>query len=338
MRKIYFITVMLLSVTGAAQQRTFTKSVSTNYATKQVTFNISWAAGSRGTSGTRTYNSKVWVLIDYLEIRSGVPYGSWQRATIDLSKLPANCTSDGTNNKGFWYQGQASSAQNANITITLVGVPEQFKWCAIVSDCPPQAVYNGSANLTFKGTAPFYVTYENESPTTITAKNYNSLDKNVVAMTDATSCPGCKMRNQNAGIGNCCTGLTLVNGYCRDLVADNAAKITCSSIEYEVKQTEFSSTWSPNNGCPSGWTWPSPALLKCMWSNGLLNNTGDYWSGQGGSTGCEICCSDNPSANSALVLCTVSSWPWCSSGAGKVAGLIHNYNTSGWKYLVRCTR
>ncbi len=182
---------MLLSVATTVQQRSFTKSVSVNYATKQVTFNISWAAGSRGTSGASTYNSKVWVLVDYQEVRNNAPYGSWQRANIDLTKLPANCTADGTNTKGFWYQGQTSAAQNANITITLTDVPTQFKWCAFASDCPPNVVANNGGVYTFRGTPPFTLTAVNGTTKqivnekTATATALSIIPKTI---TDATGC------------------------------------------------------------------------------------------------------------------------------------------------------
>ncbi len=267
-KKTYLFAFMLLGIVATAQQRTFTKSVSANYATRQVTFNISWAAGSRGTYTGKVYNSKVWVLVDYQEIQNGTLAGSWKRADIDLTKLPANCTADGTNAKGFWYQGQATAEQNATVTVTLKNVPAQFNWCAFASDCPPQAVYNGGSSFTFKGTAPFYVTYENESPTTVTTKSYSSLDKNVIAMTDATGCPaGCKMRNQAVSEGACCSGLTLVGGYCRDLVADNVLSYTGCGFEVKNKPTE-TSFWSESLcDATSGWHLPTNAQLQCMWSN-----------------------------------------------------------------------
>ncbi len=192
MRKIFFIAVMLLSMSVTAQQRTFTKSVNVNYATKQVTFKISWAAGSRGVSGASTYHSKVWVWVDYQEVQNNNPYGDWKRADIDLSKLPANCTADGTNTKGFWYQGQATAAQDATITITLTGVPPQFKWCAFASDCPPSVVINTNQDGSFKGTSPFTLTYTDGTMGMVNLKgNVRIPDgKPVQSIRDATTCPG----------------------------------------------------------------------------------------------------------------------------------------------------
>ncbi len=285
MKKIYIIAAMLLTVAAAAQQRTFVKSLKTDHVTKQVTLNISWAAGSRGTSSGKVYNSKVWVLVDYQEFRGDAPYGAWQRADIDLSNLPANCTADATNTKGFWYQGQTSSAQNADITITLTGVPAQFKWCAYASDSPPSAVYNGSTTFTLRGTTPFYITYQGESPATVNAKTYTSDDsKEIVAMIDATGCPaGCKMRNQAISDGACCSGLTAVGGYCRDLTADKAVKFSGCGYDLEVETMNRipSASWWTTQICPSGWRQALVDEYQCFWSTpafaGNTNMVGSCW-------------------------------------------------------------
>ncbi len=271
MQKIYFIVIMLLSVMANAQQRTFTKSVRTDYATKQVTFNISWAAGSRGVSGENTYNSKVWVLVDYQEIRGGVPYGSWQRATMDLTKLPTDCTADGANTKGCWYQGQATAAQNASITVTLTNVPAQFRWCAFASDCPPQMIVNSATNIQLKGTSPFTIKYADNTTDIVTVKTYSlRTGKTLVSISDTTKAPGviqCLTRDQIAINNYCCSGQTLVNGYCRDLIADQATVMSCNSTELEIKLTDPGvKTWDSYQ-CPNGWRLPKNTELNCMWTN-----------------------------------------------------------------------
>ncbi len=186
-QQFFFFAVMLFSVASVAQQRTFVKSVDADYATKQVTFNISWTAGSRGTYGGKVYNSKVWVGVDYQEIRNNAPYGTWKRAAIDLTKLPANCTAEGSNTNGFWYQGQAMATQNAAITVTLIGVPAQFKWCAFASDCPPAATATyGLYRL--HGTPPFAIKYNGSSTTVTNSTMFNA--GCIIEISDATGCPG----------------------------------------------------------------------------------------------------------------------------------------------------
>ncbi len=181
-KKLFFFAAMLISVATTAQPRTLVKSVGVNYATKQVTFNISWAAGSRGTYGAKIYNSKVWVFVDYQPV-TGLIKGAWSRAMVDLSALPAGCTADGSNARGFWYQGQATAAQNANITVTLTNVPAQFNWCAYATDYPPNATANNGV-YTFKGSPPFII----NGSSTVSATTYTGTC--ITSITDATGCPG----------------------------------------------------------------------------------------------------------------------------------------------------
>ncbi len=265
-KQIFFFATMLLSIISVAQQRTFTKSVSTNYTAKQVTFTISWAAGSRGTYSEKVYNSKVWVLVDYQEVRNGVPSGNWQRATIDVTNLPANCTKEGLITTGFWYQGQTSGAQNATITVKLTNVPAQFKWCAFATDYPPNATYsNGS--YTLQGTPPFEIIYNSGNTTTTNNRFFSA--GTITAVTDATKCPGiinCAGRDQ-LNVSSCCPGLTVVGGYCRNLNADNA--FIAADCGIEIKKVDgTNSNWT----CENGWRLPSVAELKCIQRN--LPSTG----------------------------------------------------------------
>ncbi len=308
MRKtFFFLATMLLSIAVTAQQRTFTKSVSANYATKQVTFNISWAVGSRGVSGASTYNSKVWVLVDYQEIKNSVPSGSWQRASIDLTKLPANCTADGTNTNGFWYQGQTSAAQNANITITLTNVPAQFKWCAFASDCPPQMIINSATDIKLRGTTSFIIKYTDNTTDIVNSKTYSlRIGKTFASISDMTNAPGnvqCLTRDKASVNGYCCGGQTIVNGYCRDLEADNAIKSTVCGYEMEISRDNVAATITSSSfqsNCPTGWRIASANEYRCF----ILNKSAipnfnplDWyttgvilgWGGSGESSVCRSC-------------------------------------------------
>jgi len=189
MKKIFFLAAMLISIGAAAQQRTFVNSVSTNYNNQQVTFSISWEAGSRGTYSGKIYHSKVWVFVDYQEMIDDAPYGNWERADIDISNLPPNCTAVGTNTKGFWYQGATSGEQNDTLTVTLNIEPNKFKWCAFALDYPPNVTYTGNNLVTFKGTLPFSVTYTDNTVELFTAKTNQSVTNAMASVTDATGCP-----------------------------------------------------------------------------------------------------------------------------------------------------
>ncbi len=256
--KLFFFAAMLVSVATVAQPRTLVKSVDVNYTTKQVTINIAWAAGSRGTYDGKTYNSKVWVFVDYQPV-TGLTTGAWQRATVDLSALPAGCTADGANAKGFWYQGQETAAQNANITVTLTNVPAKFNWCAYATDYPPNVATSNSGTYTFRGTAPFLI----NGTTTVNSTTYVGAAINTI--TDATGCPGCiAVRDMSTISGACCPGLTLVGGYCRNLTADGASTFTGCGIEIKSTDAGRIKSYSLNSPCPAGWRWPTQSELICM--------------------------------------------------------------------------
>ncbi|MDR3350895.1 MAG: hypothetical protein LBN98_04540 [Prevotellaceae bacterium] len=93
----------------------------------------------------------------------------------------------------------------------------------------------------------------------------------------------------------CASGLTVVGGYCRDLVADKAKPITCYSSTggtLEVKSADEGRVKYVNrNICPTGWHVPSFAELRCIWaarSSLNLNLSYRYWSSSttGYDTGC----------------------------------------------------
>ncbi len=331
-RRIFFLLLLFLlwNISEAAVQ---VKTISTNYAAKTVTFSVSWAAGTRDA----THLSKVWVFVDYQEVTNPNTTG-WQRANIDLSKLPANSSADGANTKGFWYQGQATAAQNATITVTLTNVPTKFNWCAVATDYPPNAAVYDNGTYTLKGTQPFIV-----NGTAIVGNKFIGI---VNSLTDATGCPGwieCDVATAN---GTCHTGLTLVNGYCRDLIADKAVKFTGCGYELEVKlaQTIPPAIWDINVGCPSGWVPATRAQIKCFYKNArvatntfanTVYQTAEYYGTSGllaPAQGCNRC--------------TGGSYWSISCGVGQVSNanectayapcLICAQNNGGYEYWARC--
>ncbi len=237
------------------------KSISADYANKRVTFSISWVAGSRDA----THLSKVWVFVDYQEVTNPNTTGAWQRASIDLSALPAGGSADGANTKGFWYQGQATAAQSATITVTLTNVPAKFNWCAYATDYPPNAAVYNNGTYTLKGMQPFIVNGA--------AIAGNKFTGTVNSLTDATGCPGWIERDVATASGTCRAGLTLVGGYCRDLVADNATIVV--GIDAEVKLA------LGGNCTANGWRYPTQSEAVKLHSAGYyvhsISNDGNYW-------------------------------------------------------------
>ncbi len=215
MRKLYLLSLLLPLWTllplwgqgGRLFAAVQVQNISTDYANKRVTFNLSWAAGTRNA----THNAKVWVLVDYQEVTNPNTTGAWQRATV-VSATATNGTVSGNTGRGFYLQG-TDGAFSSTVTVTLSGVPAKFNWCAYATDYPPNAAAYNNGTYTLKGTMPFTV----NGTTTITSDIYSGT---INTITDATGCPGCIGRDAIKSAGTCCQGLTLVGGYCRDLAAD----------------------------------------------------------------------------------------------------------------------
>ncbi len=127
-----------------AQSCVSVRQISTNYATKQITFDLTW-----GTCNNTNHLYRVWVFADYQPV-TGLVKGAWNRATITSSSAGAL-----HNNAGVWVTGSAGATQR--VTLTLDVSPAQFNWCAVAIDYPPNALVNAAGGYTLRGTAPFIV-------------------------------------------------------------------------------------------------------------------------------------------------------------------------------------
>jgi uncharacterized protein (TIGR02145 family) len=193
MKTKFFIFAMLASVIASAQV-TNVAPIGANYANKTISFRVWWNAGSRDV----THLSKVWVWVDYIKVNSNntTSGNMWTRATVGI--ISGGTTSyDGSNQKGFWLEGNASTNYSATLTVQLTNVPDKFNWCAYGSDYPPNVAYNNvtynSGTYTFSGTPPFRLVSADGSQTkefnkkSITVSEIGFVPKN---FTDATGCPG----------------------------------------------------------------------------------------------------------------------------------------------------
>jgi uncharacterized protein (TIGR02145 family) len=135
----------------------------------------------------RTHNTKIWVFIDYLKVENHRDAGNWTRATI--AGISAGTLEPG--GQGFWLQGN-TGAYNQEVTVTLSGMPPKFKWCVFATDFPPVAEFTNSNNIRFHGSAPFTITYSDQSVAgNLPKTSYTPLQgKKIKTVTDATGCPG----------------------------------------------------------------------------------------------------------------------------------------------------
>jgi hypothetical protein len=249
MRTTLFFFAMLAGITASAQV-TNVAPISANYATKTVSFRVWWNAGSRND----THLSKVWVWVDYIQINSNntTSGNTWARATVGTIS-GGTTIFDGSNRKGFWLEGNASTNYSATLTVQLTNVPNKFNWCAYVSDYPPNAASYSGGTYTLKGTKPFLIN--------AAEVNSNKFSGVINSLTDATGCPGGVGRDVVHNGGTCAPGLTAVGSYCRNLAADGASTNTSCGIEVKTSNSTLVT------GCPSGWSIANIAQLECMRAN-----------------------------------------------------------------------
>ncbi len=263
MRKIFlFALCTILACTLFAANCASTRPVSADYKNGRVTFKLTWTG-----CDNKTHCNQVWVFIDDQEVRSGLPYGAWEPATITsvYSLTPAIVSSQTVsgNKQGLWITGSNGTTATVTLQLDKSKMPAQYKWCVFATDYPPNAISYLNGVYTLRGTKPFVI-----NGTTVDSKTYSAGIIN--SITDASGCPGWIERNVPTTSEICKTGLTLVGGYCRDLAADDAVAIICSSQELEVQKglsTKVNPMTVTNAACPTDWRLPTADELRCMWTN-----------------------------------------------------------------------
>jgi hypothetical protein len=286
MRTKFFFLAMLASVAASAQTLNI-KITAIDYTKKIATCDISW------TGRDATHLSDVWVLVDYVEVSNNAPTGAWKQATITGATVTQNSTGTAAastvagNTRGVWIKSTTSGANfTGKIALKLSNIPAKFNACAYATDYPPNAqITSGSysdGTYTLKGTKPFVI----NGTTTVNSNTYSAARIN--SITDTTQCPGyrCSLRDEAVGAIGCCTGLTAIGSYCRDLVADAASAYTCSGVTIEVKNSpgEITSYSAASSACAGiSWRLPSAAEQACLIAQGRIQSTGcgssNSWTG-----------------------------------------------------------
>ncbi|MDR0582056.1 MAG: hypothetical protein LBG31_03730 [Prevotellaceae bacterium] len=223
MKKVFFLFAMLAGISASATVTV--ASISTDYATHQVTFSVSW-------TGTPVDN-RVWVWIDYGPFDEASPTINWSHAGI----ASATATAGGIdltslNGRGFYVTKSPST-----ITATLKSVPAKFNWCIYGSDAPPKMLSNNSGTLTLGGTPPFVLsdasganTYS-VSGSTVTAQEIFDAGVTPIYITDLTGCTGLLNFGTPVLQGSCTfTQPPVVNNFA-DFPADYSASTFVSLID-----------------------------------------------------------------------------------------------------------
>ncbi|MDR2358374.1 MAG: hypothetical protein LBD87_01055, partial [Prevotellaceae bacterium] len=147
MKKFSFLFAMLVSV--AASAAVTVTPISTDYATKKVTFAVAW--------NSAPHNNRVWIWIDLCPV-SGVTPQSFSTATISNPvKTAGNGTITGGTTRGFFIEYANATNAGTTVTATLDNATGKFNWCAYGSDMPPNATVNAGGGYTLRGTKPFTI-------------------------------------------------------------------------------------------------------------------------------------------------------------------------------------
>jgi hypothetical protein len=334
MKTKFFFFAMLASVVASAQV-TNVAPISANYTNKTVSFRVWWNAGSRDA----THLSKVWVWVDYIQINSNntTSGNTWTRATVGT--ISGGTTAfDGSNRKGFWLEGNASTNYSATLTVELTNVPAKFNWCAYVSDYPPFVIAN-NGTYTLQGTPPFILKATNGTSQTVTGKTLPaaSLTIDAITFTDKTECPadfclytGSDLyRDATHLCGHRPTGARNWEAWIKDTRDGEIYRIVQYSngvwwwaddyrgsygYERNCSSTRLYSATNKSSDCPSGWRLPSSDELLSRFSplatsdnwGGALSGGNDVYRPLNGycskiSKRCEMICSDK----------TTAVWTWC---------------------------
>ncbi len=291
MKKL-FLLLLLLPLWGSlyAVNCVSVHSVSANYATKAVTFTLTWS----GCNNTNHLN-KAWVFVDYQTI-TGITRGAWAPATIVGTPAVSNGTYAAGNSRGFYVTGV--NGQTATVTVTLGNVPAQFNWCAYATDYPPNVTAIGGT-YTLHGTAPFtLIAADGVSTQVVNGKSIAASALTVAPITirDATGCPGifcpytgtdlfvdathiCQQRTTGAQNWEAWIKDTRDNNLYRVVqFSDNSwwfADYLATSNNRVGMCAEESYYASPNlPACPEGWRIPLFAEVQNRWP---VNVSGVNW-------------------------------------------------------------
>jgi uncharacterized protein (TIGR02145 family) len=189
MKKIFFLSAMLVSVAAGAQTLNI-KIATVDYAKKTAVCDVSW------TGRNTTHLSDVWVFVDSVEIPGTAPAGGGHPAAVTGATVTQKTTGNASastvsgNTRGVWVKSVTSGANfTGQITLQLSGVPEKFNACAYATDYPPNVTLD-KGTYTFKGTANFIVNNPAQTVTSKTIAKTNLTVNSSTTFTDVTGCPG----------------------------------------------------------------------------------------------------------------------------------------------------
>jgi hypothetical protein len=244
MKQFFFFFTMLASITASATVTITPLSV--DYATKKVTFKVSWTNTPKA-----PYNNNVWVWVDLCPIAGTTP-GTFAKAEISNPlAIAGNIATVSGNTRGFYITTNPST-----VTATLNNASGKFNWCAYGSDYPPNAtVKTGGYDL--HGTPPFTINGNITENTKVFGAGTC-----ITSITDLTGCPGIVPAAPTVGISASTT--TQCPGNAITFTATPAGSSYCFS------ESGTCTTWSTTR--TKNYTWTTSGTKRVYVTTRDMNN------------------------------------------------------------------
>jgi uncharacterized protein (TIGR02145 family) len=235
MKKFFFPFAMLVSI--AANAQVGITNMATIYATKQISFTVTWTA--------QPYNNQIWVITDYIKVNDATTVGAWSRALVTAVTKTTGTGSVATvsDNRGFWINTSGATG-SADVTATLSLAPgvDKFNWCAFALNYPPKAVIKAGGGYDLKGTPPFKINGNITEITTVFAPGTC-----ITSITDATDNPaGIVPANPSISLSAGSSGQAATMNITLPTLqytTANASGATCTAGSFP---TGVSGTWNNN--------------------------------------------------------------------------------------------
>ena len=250
--RIAAVLLFLLWGIGGFAQQVSVSNLATDYATKKISFTVSWTA--------TPHNNQIWVITDYIKIEGATTVGSWSRALVPSVSASGNgSAATVSGQRGFWLNTSGSSG-SANITATVSLAPDvdKFNWCAYALDYPPKAVINPAGGYELQGAPPFTV---NGTKLGDNVKTFGA-GTCITSLSDATNNPTFVLPDPPA--------ITLTS-------ANSSQTVTAGSAISQIKYTTTNASGATAIGLPTGvsgaWAANTYTVSGTPTSSGTFNYT-----------------------------------------------------------------
>jgi hypothetical protein len=194
MKKMLLLIVMCVPAVLSAQQTNGVTVSDLVVSAGTVTFNVSWDKNAM--PARMVWSDTAWVFVDYNDNGTMKRLPLAPGATLTETSAPGigKVIEETGNNKGVWVVGNARTKGNFSATVQLLTATTNYSGaCAYASNYPPVGKYTSATNISFTGTPPYALTFE-QGGNTFTLPSASTYllpaDYTFLSFVDATGAPG----------------------------------------------------------------------------------------------------------------------------------------------------